>query len=452
MDKKSYDNLVQEIKRHDELYYGACKPEITDFEYDQLLKEVEAIEKAHPEWVTTSSPTQTVREMGTKGFSQVAHTVPMLSLANTYSREEVADFVKRVEKGLERGNIAFSVEMKMDGTAVSVRYEKGEYVRGVTRGNGKKGDEITQNLATIKTLPKELTGDVPDVLEVRGEVFMPLKTFAQINVEREEAGLDVFANPRNAAAGSLKMLDVEEVKRRGLEIALYGIAEGLECVKTQMEGHAFLRKAGLPGFEEKYIARCENLDEIFAFVDKIQAMRSRLPFEIDGIVIKVDEIKAHGTLGSTGKSPRWAVAYKFPPEQSETVIEDITVQVGRTGVLTPVAELKPVKLAGSTISRATLHNLDEIRRKDIRIGDTVVVEKGGDVIPKVVSVNLGKRVSGSVEFQMPKICPVCETKTVHPDGEVAIRCPNTLCAARSLRRLIFFASKPAMDIDHLGQK
>ena len=452
MDKKTYEKLVQEIKRHDELYYGACTPEISDYEYDQLLKEVEAIEKAHPEWVFEGSPTQTVSEMGTKGFKQVAHTVPMLSLANTYSREEVSDFVKRVEKGLEKTGVAFSVEMKMDGTAVSVRYEKGEYVRGVTRGNGKKGDDVTQNLATIKTLPQKISGDVPDVLEVRGEVFLPLTRFAELNAEREEEGHDVFANPRNAAAGTLKMLETGEVKRRGLDIVLYGIAEGLECVKTQMDGHEFLRSAGLPAFEKKFVKRCETVDEIFAFVDEIQAMRAKLPFEIDGVVIKVDNIRDHGTLGQTGKSPRWASAYKFPPEQEETIVEKITVQVGRTGVLTPVAELKPVKLAGSTISRATLHNLDEIRRKDIREGDTVLIEKGGDVIPKVVKVNLEKRASGAQEFQMPKSCPVCANETVHVEGEVAIRCPNVFCAARNLRRMIFFASKPAMDIDHLGEK
>jgi len=454
MNKQDYQKLVREIKKHDRLYYDKTAPTISDYEYDLLVKQLEKIEHEHPEWVDGASPTQQVGvERATKGFKQVAHTKPMLSLANAYSEKEVEDFVKRVLKWLERKEVLLSCELKMDGTAISIRYEKGKLVRAVTRGNGRKGDDVTENVKTIKCLPHTLKGKAPPVLEVRGEVYMPVKFFAAWNQEKEEEGKAVFANPRNAAAGSLKLLDSKEVAKRGLEVVIYAIAEGEEgAIKTQAESHNFLRKLGLPVFAEKHFTLCKNTDQIFKFTGKIQKMRATLPFEIDGIVVKVNSIKDHDLLGTTGKSPRWAIAYKFPPEQSKTKILDITVQVGRTGTLTPVAELEPVKLAGSTIARATLHNEGEIKRKDIRIGDTVVIEKGGDVIPKVVSVDKAGRSKNAKPWKFPSNCPVCGTKVERKEGEVAVRCPNKNCLEKNMRRIIFFASKGAMDIENLGEK
>jgi DNA ligase (NAD+) len=420
-----------------------------------MLKELEAIEKEHPDWVIASSPTQRVGEALTKGFRQVEHEVPMLSLANTYSEEELADFIKRVHKLLGHTRVNFCAELKMDGVAVSVRYEKGKYVRALTRGDGRKGDDITANMKTILSVPLELHGShVPEILEVRAEVFMTHKVFQKLNREREENGLEVWANPRNAAAGALKLLDPKEVASRKLSAVFYGIAQasGRDIPTTQTEVHFYLQKLGFPIFDKEDRARCENLKEILAFAEKINRRRAKMPFDIDGIVIKVDELRFHDVLGATGKSPRSAVAYKFAPEQALTQINDIIVQVGRTGVLTPVAELKPVKLAGSTISRATLHNQDEVMRKDIRIHDWVTIEKGGDVIPKVVQVELKKRPHGTRPWKMPSRCPSCHAHVVHRAGEVAVRCPNKECPEQNLRRIIFFASKGAMDIGHLGEK
>ena len=454
MSKQDYDKLVSEIRTHDRFYYVECHPKITDYAYDLLIKKLEAMEKEHPEWVTPSSPTQRVGKALTKGFKQVVHQVPMLSLANTYSTEEIEDFIKRVHKLLERKAVPLCAELKMDGVAVTVHYEKGHYVRAVTRGNGKKGDDITQNMKTVAALPLVLEGaHIPDQLEVRGEVFIPLKEFRKLNSEKQEAGEEVWANPRNAAAGSLKLLDPKEVARRKLSVVLYGIAQDTSnhC-KSQTEIHAYLHQLGLPSFAKKHYKKCETASEIMHFASIIEKERHALPFEIDGIVIKVDEIKLHDMLGSTAKSPRCAVAYKFAPEQAKTIIRAITVQVGRTGVLTPVAELDPVQVAGSTISRATLHNQDEVQRKDIRIGDTVVIEKGGDVIPKVVEVDKKARPVGTHSWKMPKMCPVCHTDLKKREGEVAYRCPNSRCATQALRRIIFFAGKDGMDIDHLGKK
>lgn len=453
--KRDYTALLKEVAYHDRLYYEKYEPEISDYEYDQLIKKLEHIEKAHPEWITPDSPTQRIGDPLTKGFVQVAHEVPMLSLANTYSEEEIADFIKRVNKLLGTKKTEFCVELKMDGVAVSVRYEKGKYVRGITRGNGKVGDDITANLRTISSLPLTLEGkNFPDVLEIRGEVFMPLKIFQRLNQRKEEEGEAHLANPRNAAAGSLKLLDPREVSRRKLQVVFYGVAEDSSGkIDSQYDSHQFLQKLGLPCFAPRHRTLCSHIDEIFAFADKIEKERRSLPFEIDGIVIKVDDLSSHVRLGKTSKTPRSAVAYKFAPEQESTKIREITVQVGRTGVLTPVAELDPVFLAGSTISRATLHNQDEIERKDIRVGDTVLIEKGGDVIPKVVSVDKKKRPKSSVKWAMPTRCPSCGTKVVHVKGEVAVRCPNRKgCPDQRLSHIAFFASKQAMDIEHLGEK
>jgi len=452
--KETYHKLIKEIRRHDQLYYGAAKPEISDYEYDQLIKKLEEMERQHPEWVTPSSPTQRIGKALTKGFQEVVHSVPMLSLANTYSKEEVAGFIKRIHKLTERKEIAFCAELKMDGVAVSVRYEKGEFCQAATRGDGKKGDDITHNMKTIRNLPLSLEGKhLPEILEVRGEVFLPIREFQKLNAEKQEAGEEVWANPRNAAAGSLKLLDPREAAKRDLACVFYGVAQdALHSVKSQEETHHFLRMLSLPVFESRHHRLCRSLEEIMEFAEAVEKERSRLPFEIDGIVIKVDELKWHPILGSTAKSPRCAIAYKFAPQQAKTVIRDITVQVGRTGVLTPVADLEPVFVAGSKISRATLHNQDEIKRKDIRVHDTVVIEKGGDVIPKVVLVDLSQRPKDSKPWKMPKQCPYCASSTEQREGEVAVRCPNSKCGVQSLRRIIFFAGKGGMDIDHLGEK
>ncbi len=443
------------MHEHDQLYYGKAQPQISDFEYDQLVKKIEQIEEDHPEWVLDSSPTQRIGDVLTEGFKQVSHKVPMLSLANTYSREEVSDFIKRVHKLLGKNEVEFCAELKMDGVAVSVLYKNGKYARAVTRGNGKKGDDITANFKTVTTLPLELHGkNIPDEIEVRGEAFMLLDNFRALNKQREEEGHEPFANPRNATAGSLKMLNPKEVSKRKIKVIFYGLADPKEVgLETQYAAHQWMQKAGLPSFSEHHRMHCHSIDKIFHFADQVEKERAKLPFEIDGIVIKVDQLKLHPKLGVTGKSPRFAVAYKFAPEQALSKIKDITVQVGRTGVLTPVAELEPTQLAGSTISRATLHNQDEIKRKDIRIGDTVVIEKGGDVIPKVVSVDEKKRAENSKEWEMPSHCPSCNTHVIHKKGEVAVRCPNSKgCPDQKLTQLIFFASKNAMDIEHLGDK
>ena len=456
MDKQEYLDLIESIKKHDKLYYDKCKPIISDKEYDHLVKDLEKIEKKHPEWIIKSSPTRKVSvEKRTKGFSQASHISPMLSLSNTYSKEEIEEFIQRVYKLLEKENVGFSCELKMDGTAISLRYEKGNLVKAITRGNGKKGDVVTENIRTIKSIPERLQGrDIPDLLEVRGEVYLLLKDFEKMNEKNQKEGKALFANPRNAAAGSLKLLDAKEVEKRNLQILCYGIAEdSLNSISTQGQIHEFLKGHGIPACHESHFAVGKNAQEIFTFIQKQEKLRTTLPFEIDGIVIKVNQIGDHQKMGTTGKSPRWATAYKFAAEKAETIIKDISVQVGRTGVLTPVAELEPALLAGSTISRATLHNEEEVQRKDIRIGDTVIIEKGGDVIPKVVEVITKKRPKESKPWKMPNKCPICQSTVQKKEGEVATRCPNTKeCGGQNHRRLCFFTSKAAMDIENLGPK
>ena len=442
-----YLKLLKEIKRHNDLYFQKSQIEISDYEYDLLVKRVEKIEDEHPDWVPDDTPTRRVGEALTKGFTQIKHEYPMLSLSNTYSKEEVADFIKRVDKLLERRPVDYCVELKMDGVAMSLKYKEGKLVKGVTRGNGKRGDDITTNVKTIRTIPHTLKEKVS--IEVRGEVFIPKKDFIEMNREREEEGEAPWANPRNAAAGSLKLLDSKEVAKRKLDIVVYNAMGSGE--EKQSEIHRYPKKMGLPTYSDKHFKVCKTVDEIFTFADEIEKIRSKLPFEIDGIVTKVDLLRYQDMMGATAKSPRWATAYKFAPEQAETVIEGISVQVGRTGVLTPVADLKPIPLAGSTISRATLHNEEEVARKDIREGDTVIIEKGGDVIPKVVHVITTKRPPYSKPWAMPEVCPICSSQVTRKEGEVAVRCPNrTKCGGQNLRRLSFFASKNAMDIDHLG--
>lgn len=455
MSKENYLKLVDEIRHHDRLYFVEHKPEISDYQYDLLYKKLQKMEEEHPDWTLATSPTKRVGNALTGGFKQISHSAAMLSLANTYSEEEIKDFIERVHKLLEKKDVTFCCELKMDGVAVSVRYEKGLYVRALTRGDGKKGDDITANMKTIKSLPLELSSShIPDVLEIRGEVYMTHAVFQKQNQQKEAAGEDLWANPRNAAAGSLKLLDPRETGDRRLSAVFYGLAEtDHPAISTQYELHQFLKNLGLPAFKQEHKACCKRADEILHFAHTIEKKRDQLPFDIDGIVIKVNELKLHPLLGKTSKHPRWAVAYKFAPEQAITKICDITVQVGRTGVLTPVAELEPVSLAGSTIARATLHNQEEVERKDIRIGDFVTIEKGGDVIPKVVLVDKTRRSPSSCPWKMPTHCPCCGTPVIHQEGEVAVRCPNTEgCLEQQIGRLAYFASKDALDIDHLGIK
>lgn len=453
--KSEYEALLETIRRHDEKYYEQAKPEITDYEYDQLLKELEAIEQDHPEWVVADSPTRTLGDAPTAGFKQVKHKHPMLSLSNTYSEEEVKGFIDRIHKLTGNEKSPLSCELKMDGVAVGITYINGRLKSGVTRGNGKVGDDITANVRKIASLPKELKGsDIPERLELRGEIFIPKKTFLALNTEREENGEEGWANPRNAAAGSLKLLDSEESGRRGLDIVLYNVAEETSGkLKKQSDTREFLKQFDLPVFAKEHVAVCHTEQEVMEFAHQIEKVRDDFPFEIDGIVIKLDQLSEHKFIGSTGKCPRWATAYKFAPEQAVTVVKEITTQVGRTGVITPVAELEPVLLAGSTIARATLHNQDEVKRKDIRAQDTVIIEKGGDVIPKVVRVDLSKRPDGSVAWEMDTHCPICGTPVERVPGQVAVRCPNRdTCGGQHLRRINFFVAKNAMDIDTLGEK
>lgn len=449
---EEYEALCQEVWEHNRLYYVENQPTISDEEFDALLKRLIAIEASHPEWITPESPTQRVGEMLSGGFKTVEHAIPMLSLANTYSKEEIEEFIKRIHKLVGNTKVAFSCELKMDGIAISVRYEKGRYIRCVTRGDGKKGDDVTANLKTVQSLPLKLSGkEIPGVLEIRGEVFMPHKAFEESNQQRAKAEEPLWANPRNAAAGALKLLDPHETAKRQLAVVFYGVAEeSSHKLTSQTEAHHFLKQLGLPILHLH--AKCHSMEEIWDFAETVRKTRPHLPFDIDGIVVKLDDLQEQKHLGATGKHPRWAVAYKFAAEQSVTRILDITVQIGRTGTLTPVAELEPVLLAGSTIARATLHNADEVQRKDIRIGDTVTIEKGGDVIPKVVSVQLALRPKNSKPWVMPERCPNCGTAVIQQSGEVAVRCPNKQCGEQLYRRLVYFASKHAMDIEGMGEK
>ncbi len=453
MSFQDYENLCKEVWRHNCRYFAENAPVITDEAYDHLIAQLKAIEKEHPEWISSSSPTQRVGEILTQGFETVNHAFPMLSLANTYSKEEIEEFIKRMQKHAEHRKLAFSCELKMDGIAISALYQNGVFVRGVTRGDGRSGDDITSNLRTIEALPLRLYGDnVPEILEVRGEVFMKHAVFKQLNEEKLEAGEDLWANPRNAAAGSLKLLNPKEVAKRKLSVVFYGTAENSTItVSSQYIVHDYLKDLGLPILECH--ARAETLDEVWSFIEKVHKLRTKLSYDIDGVVIKVDELNQQRQLGNTGKNPRWAIAYKFAAEQATTTILGITVQVGRTGTLTPVAELQPVFLAGSTIARATLHNEEEIVRKDIRVGDIAIIEKGGDVIPKVVEIKPEMRTTHSAPWKMPETCPSCGSIVVRIPGEVAVRCQNSEeCPEQQLRKIMYFSGKAAMDIENMGEK
>lgn len=448
-----YEELIETLCDHDRRYYVECKPVISDYEYDQLTKKLEAIEALHPDWIVPSSPTQRVNEGESRGFKQAEHLAPMLSLQNTYSLEEIQDFIDRVKKLTQLTQPTFSLELKIDGVAIAVRYKKGFLIQAITRGDGKKGDDVTHNVKTIPTLPMHLKEkDIPDLLEVRGEVYLSKNDFLLMNEQRQEEGQEPWANPRNACAGSLKLLDAKEVYKRHLNLITYQVSYGHE-VPFQSEVHPYLKKHHFPILDPKFLKKAHSLKDIEEYIHFVAKNRHELAFDIDGIVIKFDDTKYYEAMGMTGKSPRWAVAYKFAPEQAVTKVLGITIQVGRTGVLTPVAELEPVFLAGSTISRASLHNEEEVERKDIRVGDTVFIEKAGEIIPQVVKVELDHRPKHSEKWTMPKNCPYCGTKVVKIKGEVAVRCPNNLeCPAQGMRRLTFFVAKGAMDIEHLGEK
>ncbi|RMD49784.1 MAG: NAD-dependent DNA ligase LigA [Ignavibacteria bacterium] len=452
--QKRIEELRKEINRHDHLYYVLAEPEISDYEYDQLVNELKELEEKYPELITPDSPTQRVGSDLTKEFPPVAHKVKMLSLANTYSEDELLDFDKRVREGLPGEEIEYVTELKIDGVSVSILYRNGIFIRAATRGDGTTGEEITNNVKTIKSIPLKVDLSVlPEVLhsefEVRGEIFMPTEGFRKLNKLREERGEKLFANPRNSTAGTLKLQDPKIVAERPLDIFTYYLLGDEEFSSTQFENLNYLIKAGFkvnPNFK-----LCRNINEVIEYCREWEKKRPELEYEIDGVVVKVNSIEQQKRLGAIAKSPRWAVAFKFKAEKVKTKLNSITWQVGRTGAVTPVAELEPVFLAGSTISRATLHNIDEIRRKDIREGDVVVIEKGGDVIPKVVAVDLEAREETSLRVEPPVECPVCGHKLFSPEDEVAIYCINGSCPAQIKGKLIHFASRDAMDIEGLGE-
>jgi DNA ligase (NAD+) len=449
--KQRIEELRSEIERHNRLYYIDAAPEITDREYDRLLNELEALEQRFPELSSTTSPTQRVGGAPLESFSSVRHAVPMISLSNTYSKEELVEFDRRIRKLIPEERFGYILEPKIDGVAISLRYENGELVRAVTRGDGTTGDDVTANVRTIKSIPLRLSDMMPPaVLEVRGEIYMDTAGFARLNQQRQESGKEPFANPRNACAGSLKLLDPHEVAKRPLDAIFYATGE-LEGVSfdTHEQMLTALKGYGLRIAPRHWLDG--TIEGILDQLDALESMRHEFPFEMDGGVIKVNERRLYEDLGSTAKSPRWAVAYKYEPEQAETTLHAISIQVGRTGVLTPVAELEPVQLAGTTVKRATLHNEDEIRRKDIKIGDRVLIEKAGEIIPAVVRVVTEKRTGKEADFPMPTQCPVCGGEVEKREGEVALRCINLQCPAQVKNWLAHFASRGAMDISGLGE-
>lgn len=447
--------LRDQVARHDELYYRQATPEIEDEDYDQLKRELAELETVFPQYASDASPTMQVGDDRLEGFQTYRHRERMMSLDNTYSEAELREFHARLAKLLEREDLTFVIEPKVDGLAVSLTYERGKFVRAVTRGNGVEGDDVTANVLTIASLPRELAkGDgvpIPDVIEIRGEIYMTLAEFERINRARAEAGEAVYANPRNLAAGTIKQLDPREVAQRKLEIVLYGrgyTEPASDLPPTQSGFHALVKAWGLPTAEKIWTAA--NADEIIAAIHEMDAARADFAYATDGAVVKLDPLSWQAEAGATAKAPRWAMAYKFAAERAETQVKAITIQVGRTGVLTPVAELEPVQLAGTTVARATLHNRDEIARKDIRVGDWVWVEKAGEIIPAVVAVNTARRAPECVAYSFPTQCPVCGTPVVQYEGEVALRCPNYECPVQVRRRVQHFASKACVDIDGLG--
>jgi len=444
--------LRDEIRHHEELYYVSSNPEISDAEFDALVKELEALEREHPDLVTPDSPTQRVGGRPVEGFATVDHMAPMLSLDNAYSEAELRAFDERVRKGVggEAAAVRYVTELKIDGLSIALQYQDGRLIRGATRGDGIRGEEVTSNVRTIRAIPLALRGGVRGLIEVRGEVYLPRVAFERINREREEEGEPLFANPRNAAAGAMRNLDPALVTKRGLSAFFYhALPPGIVDLATHADTLTKLAAWGLP--VESHWRRCEDVDAVLAFCDEWKEKRHSLAFDTDGVVIKVDELGLRERLGFTSKFPRWALAFKFPAEQGTTRLRAIKVNVGRTGAVTPYAELDPVRLAGTTVQLATLHNEQEIARKDLREGDFVLVEKAGDVIPQVVMPVLSRREPELVPWQMPTACPVCGSPLHKLEDEVVWRCENISCPAKLRRGLEHFASRRAMNIEGLGE-
>ncbi|MED3643782.1 NAD-dependent DNA ligase LigA [Caldifermentibacillus hisashii] len=445
--KKRVDELHKLLNQYGYEYYVLDKPSVPDSEYDKRMQELIALETEFPQLKTPNSPTQRIGGEVLEGFQKVRHRIPMLSLANAFNEADLRDFDRRVRQTV--GDTAYVCELKIDGLAVSLRYENGVFVQGSTRGDGTVGEDITVNLRTIRSIPLQLTEKV--TIEVRGEVFMPKKSFAKLNKEREENGEILFANPRNAAAGSLRQLDPKIAASRNLDVFLYAIGENhLELIERHSEGLNYLDRLGLKTNQERRL--CSTIDDVLEYIKEWQEKRPDLPYEIDGIVVKVDRYDQQEKLGTTVKSPRWAIAYKFPAEEVMTKLIGIDLSVGRTGVVTPTGILEPVRVAGTTVQRASLHNEDLIKEKDIRIGDYVIVKKAGDIIPEVVRSVPEKRTGKENPFAMPTHCPACGSELVRLEGEVALRCINPKCPAQIREGLIHFVSRNAMNIDGLGEK
>lgn len=455
MNKKQAEKRIQELREKTEYYakkyYDDDKPEISDFEYDMLMVELRNLEKDFPEFKSKDSLTQKVGGHVKEGFEKVTHEVPLQSLQDVFSIQEVIDYVEKINQKAEESNIKnkrYVVETKIDGLSAALEYKSGKFVRGATRGNGLVGEDVTQNLKTIKTIPMELKEKID--ITVRGEVFISKEDFEKMNQEREENEEELFANARNAAAGSLRQLDSKITKKRPLDIYIFNVQkiEGKEF-NSHFEELEYLSKLGFNVNPVRI--ECNTIEEIENAIKKIGEDRENLTFGIDGAVIKVDDLKFREILGTTAKTPRWAIAYKYPPEKKETILKDIICQVGRTGAITPMAILEPVKVAGSTISKTTLHNEDFIKEKELKIGDTVVIQKAGDVIPEIVEVKKEKRTGKEKEFNMPKNCPVCGAPAIREEGEAAIRCTGIECSAKLFRNLVHFVSREAMNIDGLGE-
>ncbi len=439
------------IRYHDRKYYAEAAPEITDLDYDRLMNELKQLEAQHPELVLPDSPTQRVGNELSGSLQQVEHRVPMLSIENTYSSEELASFLARVQKNLGTDPVEWVLELKIDGVAAAIIYEHGQLVRAVTRGDGKIGDDVTHNIRTIPDVPLRLTGNPPELLEVRGEVYMNNSDLAQLNLKQAAAGQPAFKNTRNVTAGTIRLLDPKLAAERKMRFFCHGVGycEGIKAT-NHIDFLAELRGLGLPATPHVY--KFNSAEEVLARIDAIQAELHELDFEVDGMVLKVNRFDQREELGSTTKSPRWVVAYKIEKYEAVTRLNEIRVQIGKTGAITPVAELEPVQLAGTTVSRASLHNAEEIERKDIRVGDWVVVEKAGKIIPHVVRVELHRRPEDSQPYQFPTHCPECETLLEKDTGGVYIRCPNKDCSAKFRQRLRYYAGRSAMDIDGLGEK
>ncbi len=445
---KRASDLRQQINYHRKKYYVDAQPEISDYEYDMLEKELAAIESEFPELITPDSPTQRIGGEPVEEFATVPHTKPMLSLDNAYDVREIEEVDRRLRKLLGKESLDYVAELKIDGVSIAVRYVNGLLERGITRGDGMTGEDVTPNLRTIRSIPLRLLKDIT-FLEVRGEVYMPRRAFKRMNREREKRGEPLFANPRNATAGSIRLLDQRITASRELDVYFWALANvrGLS-VETHWEGLQEIRELGLKTNPTSRL--CGGVAEVIDYCREWEERKNGLPYDIDGVVIKLNRLELQEKAGSTSKFPRWALAYKYPAMQASTVVKDIIIQVGRTGALTPVADLEPVPLAGSVISRATLHNEEEVKRKDIRIGDTVIIEKGGEVIPKIVKVVESKRPKNARIFRMPDHCPVCKSKVFRPEDEAIARCTSASCPAKLKESILHFASRGAMDIEGLG--